>query len=122
MLVYQITLPKKQDVEAFVKFMQDEYFPAVRKGPTRVGQVEDLTLLQLEPEKKTAGCKFLLHVGWSGLAMGGIRIDKPSAIRKFESFGARLSRLGAYAEVATWPATGAGSNVRRVTSGTTTRR
>jgi len=44
MIIYQIKLPNKQDAEAFVKFMDEEYFPAVHKGPTRVGQVTDLVL------------------------------------------------------------------------------
>ena len=63
MIIYQIRLPKKQDAEAFVKFMQEEYFPAVHKGPTRVGQVTDLVLLQAKPEGRTTGCEFFLHVG-----------------------------------------------------------
>ena len=51
MIIYQIKLPKKQDAEAFVKFMQEEYFPSVSKvGPTRVGQVFDLMLLERENE------------------------------------------------------------------------
>ena len=31
MIIYQIRLPKKQDAEAFVKFMREEYFPAVQR-------------------------------------------------------------------------------------------
>ena len=58
MIIYQIRLPKKEDAEAFVKFMQEEYFPAVHKGPTRIGQVTDLVLLQAEPEGRTTGCEF----------------------------------------------------------------
>jgi hypothetical protein len=50
MIIYQIRLPKKQDAEAFVKFMHEEYFPAVHKGATRVGKVTDLVLVQAEPE------------------------------------------------------------------------
>lgn len=64
MLVYQISLPKKQDAAAFVTFMRTEYLPAVHKGPTRVGQVTDLVLLQKEDETGTAAHGFLLHVGY----------------------------------------------------------
>ena len=103
MIIYQIRLPKKQDAEAFVKFMREEYFPAVRKGPTRVGQVTDLVLLQEEPEGRTTGCEFFWHVGWSGLATGGARIDNKAVARKFESFKARVKRIGSYREVAAWP-------------------
>jgi hypothetical protein len=102
MLIYQIKLPKKQDAEAFVKFMNEEYFPAVRKGPTRVGQVIDLTLLQVEPEGRTTGCEFFWHVGWNGLAMGEARLDNQAVARKFESFKPRVKRLGSYVEVAAW--------------------
>lgn len=46
MIVYQITIPKKQSIKRFVKFMRDEYFPAGRKHPTRVEQVTDQVLLK----------------------------------------------------------------------------
>ncbi len=102
MIIYQIKLPKTQDAEVFVKFMNDEYFPSVHKGPTRVGQVSDLALLQEEPEGKTTGFNFFLHVGWSGLRSGGIRIDDEAVTKKFESFKARIKRIGSYAEAAIW--------------------
>lgn len=101
MIVYQIRLPKKQDAEAFVKFMREEYFPAVHKGATRVGKVLDLTLLQEEPERRTTGCKFFWHVGWNGLAMGNATVDDKTVVRKFNAFKASLKRVGAYNEVAT---------------------
>jgi hypothetical protein len=66
MIIYQIRLPKKKDAEAFVKFMNEEYLPAIHKGATRVGQVTDLVLLQAESEGGTTGCEFFWHVGWSG--------------------------------------------------------
>ena len=51
MIIYQIKLPKKQDSDAFVRFMRQEYFPAIHKvGATRVGQVINLVLLQRENE------------------------------------------------------------------------
>ena len=102
MIIYQIRLPKKQDAEAFVKFMHEEYLPAVHKEPTRVGQVTALVLLQAEPEGRTTGCEFFLHVGWSGLAIGGYRLDDEAVASKLESFKARIKRLGFYSEVAAW--------------------
>ena len=102
MIIYQIKLPKKQDAEALVKFMREEYFPAVHKGATRVGKVTDLVLLQAEPEGRTKGCEFFWHVGWSGLATGGDRLDDETVARKLESFKARIKRLGFYSEVAAW--------------------
>ena len=69
MITYQIRLPKRQDAEAFVKFMREEDPSAVHKGPTRVGKVTDLVLLQAEAVGRTTGCEFFWHIGWSGLAM-----------------------------------------------------
>ena len=102
MIIYQIRLPKKQDAEAFVKFMHEEYFPAVHKGATRVGQVTDLVLLQAKPEGRTTGCEFFWHVGWSGLSDGEVQVDDEEVTRKFETFKVRTKRLGFYSEVADW--------------------
>jgi hypothetical protein len=102
MIIYQIRLQKKHDTEAFVKFMHEEYFPAVHKGATRVGKVTDLVLLQAEPEGRTTGCEFFWHVGWSGVATGDVRLDDETVARKLESFKTRIKRLGFYSEVAAW--------------------
>jgi hypothetical protein len=101
-IIYQIRLPKKEDAEGFVKFIHEEYFPAVHKGPTRIGQVTDLVLLQAEPKGRTTGCEFFWHVGWSGLAAGDVRLDDGTVAGKPESFKARIKRLGFYSEVAAW--------------------
>ncbi len=102
--VYQIRLPQDQDVEAFVKFMREEYFPAVDRGPTRVGAVTGLVLLQrLDEHSEGSGAddahEFFLQVDWSGLP--GCRdsyVSDEEVLRKFESFGARVKSLGYYAE------------------------
>jgi hypothetical protein len=100
--IYQITLPKDQDVEAFVSFMLYEYFPAVDRSPTRAGGVTDLALLQRVaeysrlPDADTAH-EFFWHVGWSGVP--GCRdsfVTDKEVLRKFESFSARLEFLGFY--------------------------
>lgn len=104
MIIYQITIPKKQNTEAFVKFMREKYFPAVRKGQTRVGQVISLKLL--EQENAFVGDdlrrEFLLHIGWSGLPFGEIHLENQEVLRKFEAFKAEVKRLGSYGEVAVW--------------------
>jgi len=101
-IIYQIRLPKRQDAEAFVKFMREEYFTAVHKGATRVGKVTDLVLLQAEAKGRTKGCDFFWHVGWSGLATGDVRLDDETVAAKLESFKARIKHLGFYSEVAVW--------------------
>ena len=89
MIIYQIRLPKKQDAEAFVKFMHEEYFPAVHKGPTRVGKVTDLVLLQAEPGGRTTGCEFFWHVGWDGLPSGEARVDDETVAHKLDNIRMR---------------------------------
>src|SRR5437879_9107393 len=94
MIIYQITLPKKEDVTAFVKFMREEYFPAILKiGQTRVGQVTGLVLLERknEFEGDDFGHEFFWHVGWSGLTPGNFKVDgvrDEEVARKFETFKA----------------------------------
>ena len=104
MIIYQIRLPKKQDAEAFVTFMREEYFPAVHKGATRVGQVTDLMLLQHENEVEGDDVEheFFWHVGFSGLRSGKAHVDDEKVTRKFESFKADVKRIGSHREVAAW--------------------
>jgi len=105
MIIYQIKLPKKQDAEAFVKFMQEEYFPSVSKvGPTRVGQVFDLMLLERENETEgdDVGNEFFWHVGWSGQPTGKVHADGEEMARKFGAFKAEVKRIGSYRKVAAW--------------------
>lgn len=109
MLIYQITLPQDQDAAAFITFMSEQYIPAVHMGPTRVGQVSGLTLLQSAKDKQA----FFLHVGWGGISRPSDqdadwddlpRIDGPNAEqieRTFNSFGAQLQNFSSYYEVAT---------------------
>ena len=106
MIIYQINLPKKQNIERFIKFMREEYFPAVRKGQTRSGQVIGLTLLERENafEGDDIRREFLLHVEWSGVSAGDARLENPEVLHKFEAFKAEVKRLGSYEEVAVWDA------------------
>jgi hypothetical protein len=102
MIIYQIKLPAKQDAATFAAFMKDEYFPAVHKGPTRVGQVVDLALLQGRAETNAPNHEFFLQAGYNGLATGDIRIDDEAVAAKFKGFGAKLKRLGFFKEIAAW--------------------
>jgi hypothetical protein len=97
MLIYQISLPKQQDTKAFVTFMREEYFPAVHKGPLRIGQVTDLVLFQGNVTDITH--EFVWHV--SGL-LNDPRISDEEVLRRFDSFGARVKFIGDYSEVAAW--------------------
>ena len=102
--IYQIKLPGEQDVEAFVTFMREEYFPAVDSRQTRVGAVTGLALLQRLGERSQESDadnahEFFLHVGWSGLP--GCRdsyVSHEEVLRKFESFSPRVEPLGYFVE------------------------
>jgi len=95
MLIFKIKTPKKIDSEAFVKFLTEEYLPAVHRGPTRVGQITGLVLLQATPP----GDGLYLNVEWSGLPRTDLPIDDPKAKEKFAEFGAKLKFSGSYDEV-----------------------
>ena len=104
MIIYQITLPKKKSTKAFVKFMREEYFPAVHKGPTRVGQVTDLVLLERQNAftGDDVGNEFYWHVGWDGLPDGNAHVDDEKIAHKLAAFKAEIKRIGSYEEVAVW--------------------
>jgi hypothetical protein len=78
--------------------MNEEYFPAVYKGPTRTGQVTRLLLFQSE----TGGGvrQFYLHA--TGV-MRHPKVDDENISRKFNSFGAEVHDLGEFFEAAEWP-------------------
>jgi hypothetical protein len=98
-LVSEIELPQEQDAAAFVDFMRDEYIPSVHTGPTRIGKVDGLQLLQ--GIAAVTSHKFLWLVDWNGLEheAAGARVpDEVSS--KFEGFGASRKPHVAWQEVA----------------------
>lgn len=104
MIIYRIELPQEQDADEFVAFMREDYLPAVHRGPTRVGEVLGLTLLQGDPDPETTVPAFFLHVEWAGLEgdYARLRLDDQAAADRLEAFGAHLQRLGFYREVVRW--------------------
>jgi hypothetical protein len=103
-IMHRITLPEGGDrsrSNAFEEFMRDEYFPAVFKGSTRVGQVTGLTLLRGVTDTHRQTNTFLLHVSYGGSASGDAIVNEKTQ-RKFDSFGAQVHRQ-AYWNVAVWP-------------------
>jgi hypothetical protein len=104
MIIYQITIPKKQNTKAFVKFMREEYFPAVHKEQTRIGQVTGLVLLERQNafEGDDVESEFYWHVGWSGLPDGNAHVDDENIAHKLAAFKAEIKRIGSYEEVVVW--------------------
>jgi hypothetical protein len=100
MIIYELRIPPDEDSEAFVAFMQTEYFPAVHKGQTRVGQVTALTLGQKEGDEFRN--EYLLQIGWDGFPTDQIFVDDQEVVKKFEAFHPRLTPVGFYTTVAAW--------------------
>ncbi len=104
MIIYQINLPDQKNSGAFVNFMREEYFPAVHKGATRVGQVTRLTLLKRENEVDgdNQACEFYWLVGWNGMSAGDAHVDDEKVLDKFKAFKAEIKRIGYFKETANW--------------------
>jgi hypothetical protein len=100
LFISEIELPRTEDAAAFAEFMRDEYIPAVHKGPTRIGQVAELELLQGNTTETSH--RFLWLVRWNGLEheKAGARVDDEAVARKFEGFGAGMTEHVSWAEVA----------------------
>ena len=99
LLISEIELPEDQDPDAFVAFMRDEYIPAVETGPTRIGKVDGLRLLQ--GRSADTGNRFLWLVDWNGMEhdAAGTHVDEALA-RKLEEFGVSRTAQAAWDEVA----------------------
>ncbi len=98
MIIYEIKLPKKENPDKFAKFMRDEYFPAIHKGATRVGQVTSLLLLQglAETNDSEMPHHFFWQVGWSGVGGGNAHTDDRDIQHKLESFNINIKRIGMF--------------------------
>jgi hypothetical protein len=102
MIIYKIKLPAKQDAEAFVQFMRDEYFPAIHKGATRVGKVEHMQLLQGGRDEQAGTHDFYWLVDFSGLSFGSPHVDDEAIAIKFRAFDVEPKRLGFFNKIASW--------------------
>jgi Patatin-like phospholipase len=101
LLISEFELPEERDADAFTQFMQDEYIPAVHKGPTRVGQVEGLELLQGAPTETSH--RFLWLIRWNGVEPGPhARLVDDTMLGKFEAFGASMKDPVSWREVTRW--------------------
>lgn len=100
MLIYKIKLPKKHDADAFVHFMNNEYFPAVALAPTRLGGVDVMVLYQGDTTDKTHD--FFWHLGDSLISGFHPRVNDEKVNKKFLAFEAHLEEVGMYVEVAAW--------------------
>ena len=105
LLISEIELPEDVDVAAFTDFMRDEYMPAVRRLPTRAGQVTGVELVQRPTGETTQA--FLWLVRWSGVPGGARTLVDDDAVReRFEKFGAVIAEPVEWREVASVPEPG----------------
>ncbi len=103
MVVLELKLPKSKNPETFAAFMRDEFMPAVRKEPTRMGQVSSVSVSQRR--NLHAGDdferSFLMLVGWEGVELNTLpRIDGDAVKAKLEGFKLKVKPLGEFNEIA----------------------
>jgi hypothetical protein len=98
LLMSEIELAKGVDAEAFRDFFRDEFLPAVHTGPTRVGQVQGVELL--ERETSDTDRSFAVLVRWSGLSPGKIVRADDAAVQ------ARLEEMAVIKDPVVWQVAG----------------
>jgi hypothetical protein len=101
MIVQRIKLSPGQDPDEFVRFMRDEFLPAMRRGPTRIGQATYIELVQGNTQETLD--EFMLLV--EGLMSFHPGFVGPELEKQFERFGAELDGPNAdFRSVALWRA------------------
>jgi hypothetical protein len=85
---YELTRAAKTNGEDFEKFMLEEVFPSVGRGPTRVGDVTALRLLKEIPATR----KYVWTIEWGGLRL--FEAFTIAAFAKLKASGARMKLLG----------------------------
>ena len=100
LLISRIELPKDQDGDAFAEFMREEYIPAVHTGPTRVGQVEGVELLERDTTEDEHEFLWLVHFDGLKPRDATVRVDDDAVREKFESFAPTLTQPDTWQEVA----------------------
>jgi hypothetical protein len=98
-MVVTIHRPAGMSAEAFLQKLQHDVFPAVHKGPTRVGDIESWTLLE-ETHRGEEGVSpnYVWLVNWGGL-QGAPELLTKDAIAKLRALGATVHAT-VYASVA----------------------
>jgi hypothetical protein len=82
MIVRRIQLGPNQDIRKFIQFMREEYLPAIRRGPTRIGQANYVELFQGNTTNSTD--QFLLLVeGLMSLPEGFVGTELAARLREF---------------------------------------
>ncbi len=97
-IMVTIRRPDGMTAAAFLKKMQRDVFPAVHKGPTRVGEIDSWTLVSETPKGGRGGSeKYVWLINWNGLDGAGDRLAG-EALVKLRGLGATV-RQKHYARV-----------------------
>jgi hypothetical protein len=95
---YELTPPPQMTQEDLVRFVQDEVFPVVDMGITRIGQITDLYLLTSQGAEKYL---WVIKSGWVVEQFEEHLLSRTEAARqKLEACGTRISAPSLYAESA----------------------
>jgi hypothetical protein len=100
MIIMTFSMAPRLVEEAVEEFLRDDYLPAIRMGPTRVGQILGLRLWRNVDDPGTATSRFLLEVRFSGYSHLQPHIEDPDVEARFETRGVSVERLGAFNLVA----------------------
>lgn len=99
MIIQRIRLGPDLDPAQFVRFMRDEFLPAMRRGPTRIGQATYIEFLQGNTHETLD--EFVLLV--EGLMNFHPNFVGVELRQKFERFGAQMDGPnGDFRSVAVW--------------------
>jgi hypothetical protein len=86
--------------EKFVKFMVEEVFPAIYTGPSRVGDIDALQLFKDPYSPPESGSYINVYLWMVYGASGGGHANE--LVTKIEEYGASVTRLKDFYEVAVW--------------------
>jgi len=95
---YELTPPPEMTLEDFIRFVQEEVFPAVEMGEWRTGWITELHLFTIGAAEKYL---WVINSGW--VTEESFVLSRTEAARqKLEASGTRISALSPlYSEAAT---------------------
>ena len=89
-IMVTIRRPAGMTAAAFLKKMRRDVFPAVHKGPTRVGEIDSWTLVSETHKDATGGSeRYVWLIHWGGLESAGDRLAA-EALVKLRGLGATI--------------------------------
>ena len=98
-IVFRITLPEQVDPDVFETFMTGRFFPAVHRGPTRIGLVTGLNLWRRAANSEQPSRVFLMEYGFNGVLSDRLpRVDDEAVLTEFEAYSSYFEPLGPFTD------------------------